>query len=118
MKVVVKKNQSVLTYNKGGPAFCFSCVGDDGSTLLRSDFYKSKDSALKGIRAVKKNCTNDKRYIVKKGQSGMYFFNIKSANGLVIVSSSMFPSEQEMRNAIDLVRGGLPDCDTEFQQVG
>lgn len=118
MKVVVKKNTSVLTLSKGGPVFSFACLKEDGSTVLRSDLYKSKDSAMKGIRAVKKSCTNEKRYLIKKSTNGMFFFNIKSANGLIIVCSAMFNSEQEMQDAMDLVKDSMPDCDTEFQLIG
>lgn len=95
--------------------FKFEFVAGDGTTVLRSARYKSKDSAYKGVRAVKKNCERENRYIFKDVADGNHSFKIKSANGVAIVDSENFPSEQEMREAISFIKSAVPGCEIDFR---
>jgi len=110
MKALLKKSSAA-------EPFSFSFVNDEGKMVLKSENYKAKDSASKGINSVKKNCTEDKRYILKESSNGMYFFNIKSANGKIVATSAMYPSTQDRTKAIDQIKSQAPFCDTEEQSI-
>lgn len=111
MKAILKKSSAA-------EPFSFSFVNSDGKMVLRSENYKAKDSANKGINSVKKNCTEDKRYILKESANGMYFFNVKSANGQVVATSAMFPSVEDRSQAINQVKALIPTCEVEEQLGG
>ncbi len=106
MKALLKKSSAA-------EPFSFSFVSDEGKTLLKSENYKAKDSASKGIKSVKKNCIEDKRYVLKESSNGMYFFNVKSANGQVVATSAMYSSVEERTAAISHIKANAPDCIVE-----
>ncbi len=108
MKAVLKKSSAA-------EPFSFSFVDGEGKAILRSENYKAKDSASKGIRSVKKNCTNEKRYVLKESSNGMFFFNVKSANGQVVATSTMYPTVQDRADAIESVKSLAPECSVEEQ---
>ena len=108
MKVIVKRRGAAQPYS-------FSFVDNEGKVVLKSESYKAKDSAVKGVKSIRKNCTEDKRYVLKESSSGMFFFNIKSANGQVVVTSAMFSSLQDRKDAINLVKIYAPGCALEEQ---
>ncbi len=106
MKALLKKSGAA-------EPFSFSFVDDEGKTLLKSENYKAKDSASKGIKSVKKNCTEDKRYVLKESSNGMYFFNVKSANGQVVATSAMYPTVEDRTAAINNIKAHVPECIVE-----
>lgn len=108
MKALLKKSSAA-------EPFSFSFVNDEGKMVLKSENYKAKDSASKGINSVKKNCVEDKRYVLKESANGMYFFNVKSANGQVVATSAMYPTAEDRTNAINHVKSNVPDCIVEEQ---
>ncbi len=108
MKALLKKSSAA-------EPFSFSFVNDEGKMVLKSENYKAKDSASKGINSVKKNCTEDKRYVLKESTNGMFFFNVKSANGQVVATSAMYPSVQDRTDAISYVKTHVPGCSVEEQ---
>lgn len=108
MKALLKKSSAA-------EPFSFSFVNDEGKMVLRSENYKAKDSASKGINSVKKNCTEDKRYVLKESTNGMYFFNVKSANGQVVATSAMYPTANDRTDAINHVKANAPGCAIEEQ---
>lgn len=107
--------KALLKTSAAAEPFSFSFVNDEGKMVLRSENYKAKDSASKGINSVKKNCTEDKRYVLKESANGMYYFNVKSANGQVVATSAMYPSVLERTEAINYVKSNAPACDVEVQ---
>ncbi len=112
MKAIVKKIQG-----EQGASFKFAFIRDDGSALLRSARYRSKHSAYKGVRAVQKNCQSDNRYLVSETPDGKHSFKIKSANGAPVVDSIDFSSEQEMQDAMNLIKLHVPGCEIAFQKT-
>jgi len=100
MKAILKKSSAA-------EPFSFSFVNNDG-----------KMGANKGINSVKKNCTEDKRYILKESSNGMYFFNVKSANGQVVATSAMYPSVDDRAQAINQIKALIPSCEVEEQLGG
>lgn len=111
MKAILKKSSAA-------EPFSFTFVDSDGKMVLRSENYKAKDSANKGINSVKKNCTEDKRYILKESSNGMYFFNVKSANGQVVATSAMYPTADDRAQMINQVKAMIPSCEVEEQLGG
>lgn len=116
MKAIVKKI-SCESGQPGCAVFNFIIAREDGTELLRSTRYKSKDSAYKGVRAVKKNCSNDNRYAIRKTPDGRHSFKIKAANGVAVVDSIDFSSEQEMLESVKLLKNSIPDCEIEFYKI-
>jgi len=110
MKALLKKSSATEPYS-------FTFVNDEGKMVLKSENYKAKDSASKGINSVKKNCMEDKRYILKESVNGMFFFNIKSANGKIVVTSALYPSTQDRTDAINHVKLHAPGCAIEEHSV-
>lgn len=115
MKAIVKKNHSE-SEGQGGVFYSFAFVHEDGSAILRSGPYRSKDSAYKGVRAVKKNCLISKRYIVDRSADGKHSFKIKSGNGVAIVDSASFSTEEQMQEILTFIKTHMPDCEVEFQK--
>jgi len=66
--------------------------------------------------AVKKNCINDNRYAIKKTPDGKHSFKIKAANGVPVVDSVDFATEQEMLETVRLIKARIPECETEFRK--
>lgn len=114
MKAIVIKNQPRAEQEDGGSAFSISFVDEEGSLILRGNRYKTKESAYKGVRAVQKNCIHDRRYIINRSFDGRYSFQIKSANGSVVVDSEIHPSKEAMQEVIDRLKAHVPDCNIEF----
>jgi uncharacterized protein YegP (UPF0339 family) len=74
--------------------FRFSLKADEKETLLSSETYRSRSSAEGGIASVRSNCAQPARFEKKVAANGKFFFNLKAANGEVIGTSPMYPSEQ------------------------
>ena len=72
--------------------FHFVLKAEDAETILTSELYTAKDSAMNGIASVQKNCAEDARYEKKDSSNGKPFFNLKAANHQVIGTSKMFAS--------------------------
>lgn len=112
MKAIVKKKQG-----ESEASFSFVFVHDDGSALLQSARYKSKDSAYKGVRAIQHNCMSEIRYKFSQAPDGKYSFKIKSANGVAVADSVNFSSEQEMREIVSLIKTHVPSCEIAFEKT-
>lgn len=115
MKAIVNKLPSDSN-ESGNPAFNFIIVRDDGTEVMRSSRYKSKDSAYKGVRAVKKNCNDNNRYTFRTAPDGKHSFEIKAANGIPVVGSVGFSSEHEMLENVKSIKTQIPDCEIDFKK--
>ena len=105
MKAVLKKSDAKDPYS-------FSFVDDNGKTVVKSENYAAKKSAVNGIESIKKNCTNDGRYEMKTAKNGSFYFNLKAANGQVVGTSSMFSSEADRTSAIADLKANGPGAPT------
>ncbi len=103
MKVILRKGT-------GDSPFSFS-FKDGDKTIVRSETYKTKQSAINGIESVKKNCTQDNRYELKVAKNGKFFFNIKAANGQIVGTSTFFNTEEERQKAIELMKSQGPSAE-------
>lgn len=108
MKAVLKKSDAQ-------EPFTFSFQGADGKSILRSENYKEKRSAINGIESVKKNCTQDGRYELKESSNGKFFFNLKAANGQIIATSSMYATDADRSAIIDTVKAEAPAAEVDDQ---
>ncbi|MGV6858744.1 MAG: YegP family protein [bacterium] len=108
MKVVLKKSDAA-------EPFTFAFLGGDGKTIVRSENYKEKRSAVNGIESVKKNCVEDKRYEMKESKNGKFFFNLKAANGQAVATSMLFASAADRDKAVAELKGSAPAAEVDDQ---
>ena len=88
--------------------FRFVLKAGNGETILTSELYKAKGSALNGIESVKKNAPLDERYERKLDKSGHPRFNLKAANHEIIGTSESYNSEAARENGIESVKKNAP----------
>lgn len=108
MKVVLKKT------DKESP-FSFNFIEND-KTIVRSETYKAKKSAVNGIESVRKNSQDDKRYELKTAKNGTFFFNLKASNGQIVGTSPMFQTEADRDNAISSLKAKAASAEVEEVQ--
>jgi uncharacterized protein YegP (UPF0339 family) len=94
-------------YTDKAGEYRFRLNAANGQTILASEGYAQKASALNGIESVKKNASDDARYERKQTASG-WSFNLKAANGQVIGTSQVYSSEAARENGIESVKKNGP----------
>lgn len=82
----------------------FALKAGNGETILSSELYKAKASALNGIESVQKNCADDSRYERLVAKNGKPYFNLKAVNHQVIGTSQLYSSEQSREKGIESVK--------------
>ncbi len=105
MKVLLKKS------DKAEP-FSFSFVAED-KTIVRSENYKIKASAVNGIESVKKNSQESSRYELNTAKDGRFYFNLKASNGQIVGTSPMFKTEADRSEAISALKTNAPSAPTQ-----
>lgn len=104
MRAMIKKTEAKEPFS-----FCF--INVYGDTLVRSENYTARSSAMNGIASVKKNCISDKRYELKESKNGKFFFNIKASNGQVVATSAMFATQALRDAAVSQMKNEAPRAD-------
>ena len=79
----------VLKKDRGGQ-FMFNLVAANGKIVLTSERYKTKASAMNGIKSVKKHARADKNFARSKAKSGGACFVLKASNGEPIGRSQVY----------------------------
>jgi uncharacterized protein YegP (UPF0339 family) len=74
--------------------FYFNLKATNGQTILSSEMYKAKASALNGIESVKTNSSQAGRFEKLTSKNGKFYFVLKAANGQVVGNSEMYESEK------------------------
>ncbi len=92
---------------KDGQTF-FNLKAANGQTILSSEMYKAKESALNGVESVKKNAPLPERYDKLTAKNGKPYFTLKAANSQVIGNSEMYESESSRDKGIDSVMENAP----------
>lgn len=82
----------------------FRLQAGNGETILSSERYSAKASALNGIESVRTNAPLDERYERKNSASGQPMFNLKAANHQVIGTSETYSSASARDAGIDSVK--------------
>jgi hypothetical protein len=88
--------------------FHFNLKSSNGQTILTSELYKTKPSALNGIESVQKNAPDEKRYTKKVSTSGKPFFVLKAGNNQVIGQSELYDTEKARDAGIESVMKNAP----------
>lgn len=73
--------------------FHFVLKAANSETILSSERYAAKPSALGGIASVQTNAPLAERYQRKTASDGKFYFTLLAANGQVIGSSQMYATE-------------------------
>ena len=55
------------------------------------------------------------KFVLKKGSSGKFHFNLLAANGQVIATSEAYESKQAAVNGIESVKKNAPDAEVDDQ---
>jgi len=95
--------------------YFFSLLASNGQTILGSEMYEAKASALNGIESVKSNAVDDSRYARLNGKDGSPYFTLKAGNGQVIGNSQMYSSEASRDNGIASCKTNAPGAATDDQ---
>ena len=95
--------------------YFFSLLAGNGQTILGSEMYETKASALNGIESVKKNAADDARYDRLTGKGDAPYFVLKAANHQVIGTSQMYASESSRDNGIASCKTNGPTATTDDQ---
>src|SRR5262245_8263222 len=94
---------------KGGK-FIFNLKAPNGKVVLTSETYDTKKAATKGIEAVKKSASMDKRFEEKKTKKGEQYFVLRAANGEPVGRSEAYTSAKSLRGGIASVKKNAPDA--------
>lgn len=106
----------VISKRKNGEVQ-FNLKASNGQTILTSEGYTSRSSCDNGIESVKKNAMDDNRFERKTSSNGMFFFNLKAANGQIIGSSEMYAQESGRENGIKSVMENAPGASIDDQTI-
>lgn len=93
----------------------FNLKAGNGETILSSEMYKTKASALNGIESVRKNSPDPKRYLKKVASNGKFHFSLRAANHQVIGTSELYETEKARDAGIASVtkNGQAPKIDDQ-----
>lgn len=92
-----------INSTKDGNYF-FNLKRGNGETVITSESYRTKQSALDSIEAVRRNSKNIERFQRKVTEKGQFFFILTAENHEVIGISSSYTSKQKMEDDIAFVR--------------
>ena len=93
--------------------FYFNLKAANGVSILASEMYKAKASALNGIESVKKNAAVAERFEKLTSNNGKPYFVLKAGNHEVIGRSEMYESEEARDNGIQSVMTNAAGAETE-----
>lgn len=97
-------------YKDQAGEFRFRLKSGNGQVLLASEVYKTKDSCLNGVDAIRKNASQDALYERKHTQAGKFSFNLKAANGQVIGTSSSYDTPIARDAVVQTVKMAAPSA--------
>lgn len=88
--------------------FRFRLRASNGAVIIRSQAYTTKQSAIKGINAVRKASSIPGHFVRKNMKNGKYYFLVKAKNGETIGTSEGYVSETGLENGIKSVMINAP----------
>lgn len=107
------KHPKFELYTGNNGEIYFRLTASNGESILASEGYKAKDSALNGIESVKKNSTDESKFEKKESSNGKFYFNLKASNGQIIGSSQMYASASGRDNGIQSVANNAAEAEIE-----
>jgi uncharacterized protein YegP (UPF0339 family) len=84
--------------------FMFNLKSPNGETVLTSQTYASRGSALAGVESVRKNALRQARFERKVAGNGAAYFVLLAANGKQIGRSETYSNPSAMETGIESVR--------------
>lgn len=87
--------------------FYFRVRLEDGSVVLTSEGYKSKNSSKDAIHSLIMNAPEENRYVVNIASNDKFYFNIKAANGKILATSRIYDSEEKMEAHMRTMRNSV-----------
>jgi uncharacterized protein YegP (UPF0339 family) len=84
--------------------YVFNLKSTNGETVLTSQTYASRGSALSGVESVRKNVKTAARFERKVAKNGAAYFVLLAANGKQIGRSETYSSPNAMEKGIESVR--------------
>ncbi|MBN2846946.1 MAG: YegP family protein [Coriobacteriia bacterium] len=90
--------------------FRFNLKAGNSQTILTSETYKAKASALNGIESVRTNGLMEERFERRTAKDGRPYFVLKASNGQEIGRSQMYASTATMENGIASVKKNAADA--------
>lgn len=85
----------------------FFLKAENGQVILASEGYSSKAGCMSGIKAVKKNGSDDFKFDRKTASNGKFYFNLKATNGQIIGTSEMYENEISRNRGIESVKQSI-----------
>lgn len=89
--------------NKDGQ-FRFWLIDGNGSRLLISKAYETRDACADAVASAKKNASALKRFECRQAEDGKRYFVLKAENDLPLGRSRLFASAENLDNAIETIR--------------
>lgn len=83
--------------------FRFRLKAGNGQTVLSSQAYASKASAMKGVESVKNNAGDASRFESTETEGGKFRFTMKAKNNQVIGTSQNYETASSRDNGIAAV---------------
>jgi uncharacterized protein YegP (UPF0339 family) len=93
--------------------FVFNLKASNSVTILTSEGYADRSSALKGIESVRRNAGKDANFEVRAAKNGQPYFVLKAANKEVIGQSEMYASPRSMKKGIASVKANAAAATVE-----
>lgn len=90
--------------------FYWNLKAGNGEIIGQSEGYTTKSAALNGIESTRKNAPEEGRYEMKEAKNGKFHWNLKAANGQIIMSSQMYESESGAKNGIQSTMKNAPEA--------
>jgi uncharacterized protein YegP (UPF0339 family) len=88
--------------------FLFNLKAGNHETILTSQVYKSRQSALDGIESVRNNSQLDSRFERRLAKDGSPYFLLLATNGQIIGQSEMYSALAAMEKGIKSVVANGP----------
>jgi uncharacterized protein YegP (UPF0339 family) len=97
---VVAKAGKLQIFRGEDRQFYFRVVANNNEKLLRSQAYKTRGAAEKGLESTKANGKLPDKYRVAPAADGRFFFNLVAANGEVIGTSEPYASKENAERGV------------------
>ena len=89
----------------------FNLVASNGQVIFTSQMYETRKAASGGIRSVRANSKNEKRFERKDSRNGKFYFVLKAGNGQEVGRSQMYKTKRGMENGIKSVMKNAPEAE-------
>ena len=97
-----------ISLNKSNELYHFILISGNGTTILTSQGYKSKQSTKVGISSVIENIVLADRFVHHSKKNGQVYFQLKAANGEVIADSQVYDDQASMETDIESLMKDVP----------